>query len=246
MRPCRFESRSRRGRCGASSDRERSTAGQPALLLPYRRMPKRGFAGAGTASPTTESCWNASRAIPQGSGPTPATDRSPSPWPRTFRRPVRADRAARCAWLVDHAGEQGIEAVAHRNRKWHRRRAFATTPSGRTRYSDSAEGSSDSIQNRHQPAESQPRNWASTGAACPGWGAGGSARIVIGTDNKPSNAAPAASKLGDALSTKGMNRVISDSTSVRPSRKRCAGIGRSAPRNSNTNGVRNWGGRTEG
>src|SRR6267378_7159099 len=84
------------------------------------------------------------------------------------------------------------------------------TPSGRTRYSDSAKGSGGSIQNRHQPADSQPRNWASTGAACPGWGAGGSARMVMGTAQKPSNAAKVTSKFGDALSTKRMNGVIPD------------------------------------
>jgi len=73
------------------------------------------------------------------------------------------------------------------------------TPSGRTRYSDCSEGCSGSIQNRHQPAESQPRNWASTGSAGPGWSAVGSAQIVIGTGSRPRNAA--ASRIGNALCT---------------------------------------------
>src|SRR6267143_681861 len=74
------------------------------------------------------------------------------------------------------------------------------TPSGRTRYSDSARGSGGSIQNRHQPADS----------VCPEWGGDGSARMVMGTAKKPSNAAQATSKFGDALSTKHMNGVIPD------------------------------------
>jgi hypothetical protein len=36
--------------------------------------------------------------------------------------------------------------------------------------------------------------------------------MVIGMDNKPSNAAPVASKFGDALRMHGMHGVISDFT----------------------------------
>jgi hypothetical protein len=63
------------------------------------------------------------------------------------------------------------------------------TPSGRTRCIDSSEGRIGSVQKRHQPAESHPRNWASTGSACPVRGAEDSAQMVIGKDNNPSNVA---------------------------------------------------------
>src|SRR3954467_4475996 len=63
------------------------------------------------------------------------------------------------------------------------------TPSGRTRCIDSSRARIGSVQKRHQPADSHPRNCASTGAARPVWGAEDSAQIVIGMDNNPSNVA---------------------------------------------------------
>src|SRR5829696_8233673 len=63
------------------------------------------------------------------------------------------------------------------------------TPSGRTRCIDSSEARIGSVQKRHQPAESHPRNCASTGSACPVWDAEDAAPMVNGTDNNPSNVA---------------------------------------------------------
>src|SRR4051812_726035 len=82
-------------------------------------------------------------------------------------------------------------------------------PLGRTRYNDCVRGSADSIQNRHQPADSQPRNCASTGADhLPGVGAR-SARANIGTHSRTSNALAAASKVANARGRVNMPGVIS-------------------------------------
>src|SRR5882724_1504691 len=92
------------------------------------------------------------------------------------------------------------------------------TPSGRTRCSDCANGSSAAIQNRHHPVDSQPRNWASTDT-----NADGSARMVVGMDSRQSNAAQAASKDNGALGMKSMHGVISDFTFGRQERNARSG-----------------------
>src|SRR3954465_8854613 len=71
-------------------------------------------------------------------------------------------------------------------------------PLGRTRYNDCARGSADSIQNRHQPADSQPRNSASTGADHFSGVGAGSAPTEVGTHSRTSKALAAASKAGNA------------------------------------------------
>ena len=83
-------------------------------------------------------------------------------------------------------------------------------PSEYTRCSDSANGSCDSIQNRHQPADSQPRKWATTGSGSLDWVSGGPAQTVIVADMKAINAPAMKSRFEDALGIWSMHGVKSD------------------------------------